>query len=150
MLRKLWLAGGLALSLAGCAVNPQTGLPTSGAADPLATLGKFTLTDLQNADKLALASNDGVAHTCFAYLIPVVTQAQAAQGGPGLPVSGAFSAFEAGRVAINNGKSLLTGVPSALNVACAPLVLDAANTVFALAAKVGVSVALPGIAGLLP
>lgn len=154
MLRKFLLAGVAVIALAGCAVNPATGLPTSSSAsDPLAALGKFTVADLTNADKLAVASNDKVAHQCFAYLIPVVEQAQAAQGTPGVTVSGAFSAFEAGRVAVTNGKALLAGVPQDLNVACAPLVLDATNTIVGLAAKVGVGIAvpaIPGLTGLLP
>lgn len=137
--------------LSACTVNPATGLPVvSGGQDPLATLGKFTVTDLQNADALALAAQDKTAHQCFAYLIPVVQQAQATQSKPGLPVSGAFSGFEASRVAITGGKALLGGIPADLNLACAPLVLDAANTVIGLAAKVGVSVALPGLGNLIP
>lgn len=134
----------LALILSACAANPSTGLPSGGANDPLATLGKFTLTDLQNADVLAVASADKTAHQCFSYLIPVVQNLATQQNNPGLPVSGAFSGFEAARIAINKGKSLIQGgIPEDLNLACAPLVLDAQNTIIGLAAKVGLTI-VPG------
>jgi hypothetical protein len=151
-------------ALAGCANAPAptaavgSALVTpAGAAAPAATplqgLGQFVTADLQNALSIAQANSDTVAAQCYQYLIPQVAAAQK-QLGTLAPtnISGGFSAFEAGRVAVTNVKGLVNGIPAGLNIACAPLVLDAGNTLVGLAAKVGVTIALPagGLAALLP
>jgi hypothetical protein len=145
------LAGALGLGLAACAGPAQPPAATTAVSgtqaavqQPLQGLASFVTTDLQNAVSIAKASNDTDAVQCYQYLIPQVTAAQQ-QLGTLAPadISGGFSAFEAGRVAVNNVKGMVNGVPQGLNDACAPLVLDASSTLVALAAKVGVTIALP-------
>jgi hypothetical protein len=148
----LAVAGALALGLAACAGPAATTAPAgaagaakSGAVQPLPGLAAFVTTDLQNAASIAKANNDATAAQCYEYLIPQVqaAQQQLATLAPS-NISGGFSAFEAGRVAVNNVKGIAGGgVPQALNDACAPLVLDAGATLVGLAAKVGVTIALP-------
>jgi hypothetical protein len=118
---------------------PATGTPLG----PLQGLASFTVTDLQNALAIAKAGNDAAGKQCYAYLVPVVQQAAAQLGNPNVTVSGAFSAFETGRVAVSNIKGFVNGVPQGLNIACAPLVLDAGTTLVGLAAKAGIAIALP-------
>jgi hypothetical protein len=147
----LAVIGPLAVGLGACAGQaPTAATPSSGAAgnaaavQPLQGLASFVTTDLQNAVSIAKANNDTEAAQCYSYLIPQVAAAQQ-QLGTLAPadISGGFSAFEAGRVAVNNAKVLVNGVPQGLNEACAPLVVDASGTLVALAAKVGVTIALP-------
>lgn len=140
----------LGLALAACAAPSQTATSAAGAgattkaAAPLQGLASFVTTDLQNALTMAKANNDAEAAQCFTYLIPQVAAAQQ-QLGTLTPstISGGFSAFEAGRVAVNNVKGFANGVPQGLNEACAPLVVDSGATLAALAAKIGVTIALP-------
>jgi len=152
-LLPLALAGALALGLSACArpaATPAQAAGGSGTA-PLAGIAGFVTADLNNALTLAKANNDEAGAQCYAYLIPQVAAAQQQLGtlvAPGA-VSGGFSAFEAGRVAVTNIKGFVHGVPQGLNMACAPLVLDAGNTLVGLAAKVGITIALPA-SGLLP
>jgi hypothetical protein len=158
------IAGGLALGLSACAGGASPGPagqppatnatnPPAGAAseDPLKGIAGFVTADLQNALQIAKGSNDTAAVQCYQYLIPQVTAAQQQLGALSpADISGGFSAFEAGRVAVTNIKGFVNGVPQGLNQACAPLVLDAGSTLVGLAAKVGVTIALPGAGALLP
>jgi hypothetical protein len=147
----LALAGALAAGLSACAHPAATTVPATkapaqagGGADPLDGIAGFVTADLSNALALAKANNDEAGAQCFAYLIPQVAAAQQ-QLGTLAPdnISGGFSAFEAGRIAVTNVKGFVNGVPQGLNLACAPLVLDAGNTLVGLAAKVGIAIALP-------
>lgn len=146
------VAGALAIGLSACAgpaasTAPQ---PAAAASSPLQGVAGFVTADLQNALALAKANDDTAGAQCYQYLIPQVAaaQQQLQSLGPST-VTGGFSAFEAGRVAATNIKGFVDGVPQGLNMACAPLVLDAGNTLVALAGKVGIRVALPA-GGLLP
>jgi hypothetical protein len=114
-------------------------------------IASFVTTDLSAALAMAQASGDKTAALCYAYLIPQVAAAQAQLGNLApRNIKGGFSGFEAGRIAVTNVKGFVNGVPTDLNVNCAPLVLDAGSTLVGLAAKVGVTIALPGAGGLLP
>lgn len=143
-----------ATTRAAVAVAPK--LP----ADPLKVIQAFTVSDLDAAladasmpvSPLPVACNAGMFKTqdgtpcvsdptaaaCYGALIPYV---QANIKNP-LPTQlGLFLAFQKARdlKTVING-----GIPAAINDACAPLVLDAANTVIGLGAKVGLGIALPG------
>lgn len=127
-------------ALAACA-GPSTGsAPVSTAQNPLQALQSFTVTDLQAADADAATHGDTLAHTCYAALIPAVQDAQVTAP----QLKGAFSAFQASRDAAT---LVQAGIPQNINVACAPLVLDASATVVGLAAKLGVTLALPATPG---
>jgi hypothetical protein len=156
------LAGAVALGLAACAGPAAPSVPSApnapnapatgpaAGSDPLNGLAGFVTTDLGNALAIAQANNDAAGAQCYKYLIPQVAAAQQQLGALAPDkVSGGFSAFEAGRVAVTNIKGFVGGVPQGLNLACAPLVLDAGNTLVGLAAKVGLTIALPA-AGLVP
>jgi hypothetical protein len=129
-----WLAAASLLLLAGCgganpagtAATPATGVTP---ATIQATVQQLTVADLQAADADAKAHGDTVASTCYEALIPVV-QSQASL----LPASspqGVVSAFQAARD-IANGVQSVPGVLKGLNVPCAPLVLDAEQTLIQL------------------
>jgi hypothetical protein len=139
------VAAGLVAALSACS-GPALTTAVAGkpATAPLQGLASFVTADLQNALSLAKANNDTAGAQCYQFLIPQVAAAQQ-QLGTLAPsnISGGFSAFEAGRVAVDNIKGFANGVPQGLNEACAPLVLDASGTLVALAAKVGVTIALP-------
>ncbi len=151
-LLPLAVAGALAASLAACAgpAAATTPEPAAAATGPLHAIAGFVTADLQNALAIAKANNDVAGAQCYQYLIPQVAAAQQQLGSLAPDrMSGGFSAFEAGRVAANGLKGFVNGVPQDLNLACAPLALDAGNTLVALAAKVGVTIALPA-GGLVP
>jgi hypothetical protein len=153
------IAGSLAVALSACSGAGQlnraqgaaassasgaVGRSAAGTTAPLDGLASFVTTDLQNALLMAQANNDAAAAQCYKYLIPQVAAAQRQLGSIApAAVTGGFSAFEAGRVAVTNIKGFVNGVPQGLNLACAPLVLDAGNTLVGLAAKVGLMIALP-------
>jgi hypothetical protein len=143
------LAAAALLILAGCGgTNPAgtTANPASGAtpATIQATVQKLTVADLQAADADAKAHNDPVASTCYEALIPLVQNQPPLLPG-GLP-KGAVSTFQAARDIANgvqSGPSVLKG----LNVPCAPLVLDAENTLIQFGLRIGgaagIAVGLP-------
>jgi hypothetical protein len=143
------LAAGALLILAGCGgTNPAdtTSNPASGVtpATIQATVQKLTVADLQAADADAKAHNDTVAGTCYEALIPLVQSQESLL--PGALPKGAVSAFQAARDIANgvqSGPSVLKG----LNVPCAPLVLDAENTLIQLGLRIG---GTAGIAAGLP
>jgi hypothetical protein len=146
------VAGALAASLSACAgpAAAKAPQPAAAASAPLQAVAGFVTADLQNALAIATANNDVAGAQCYQYLIPQVAAARQQLGSLAPDrVSGGFSAFEAGRVAANTVKGFVNGVPQGLNLACAPLALDAGSTLVALAAKVGIAIALPA-AGPLP
>lgn len=144
--------------LGGCQATVQVPPPatSSGPAapvvttshDPVAMLKAFTITDLEAAQADATSHADTIAATCYAELVTTVQNLPSA----GLPKpKGAFSAFQEARDVANGVKRLQGGLPQSLNVACAPLVLDASQTVLMLGARVGVAAAVPiALPGLIP
>jgi hypothetical protein len=120
--------------------------------NPLLLIKNFTISDLQAAlnDADAQTPPDTAAAACYSALLTVVQSnvASPLPAGPGL-----FQALQKAR----DAKALIanlqspTGPLSALNTACAPLVLDAQSTLLGLGVSVGL-VASPvapaaGIAG---
>lgn len=122
-------------------------------ANPLALLQQFTTTDLQAAiaDANAQTPPDTVAAGCYTALLSVVNSGVANP----LPASpGAFQLLQKAR----DAKALLANLQSSngplsnLNTACAPIVLDAQNTLVMLGVSAGLvanpagaSVALAGL-----
>ena len=120
-----------------------TTAPTTN--DPLAQLAAFTLADLQSADADAKAQNppDVTASQCYDYLLAVIPTIKL----PGLNTVGAILAFQRGRD-LANGLNASQGRLKSLNLACAPLVIDAQTTLNKLIAvgggtAVSASVGLP-------
>jgi hypothetical protein len=149
-LEFLALGGMLFGALEGCAPAPAaSAAPVAGAvaaapaANSVTQLQAFTVADLTAALADATAAKDTVAATCWAALIPVV-QAQGATLGV-LPV-GAVSAFQKAR---DVGVGIKVGLP-ALNVPCAPLVLDTQNTLLRLGALTGAGIIAGPLVPLLP
>jgi hypothetical protein len=119
---------------------PATSKLTASAVqgNPLLLLQQFTTSDLQAAlaDANAQTPPDAAAAACYTALLAVVNSniANPLPSGPGL-----FQALQKAR----DAKAILasmqspTGPLSALNTACAPLVLDAQNTLVALGVTTG-------------
>lgn len=102
------------------------GVPQSQAsANPVQVLQKFTLTDLQAAlaDANAQTPPDTIAANCYTELITVV-QSPAINPLPSGP--GAFQLFQKARdlKALADSLQSRNGPLTALNIACAPLVMD--------------------------
>jgi hypothetical protein len=143
------------------AAGPKPGVLTQAQAksDPLAVLQTFATADLQAAlaDAQAQTPPDQIAINCYVALIPL------AQSGVSNPLPKGLGAFQLLQKA-RDAKALLaniqspTGPLSQINAACAPLVLDAQNTLVQLgivggtiAATGGVGLTLPAfLPGLLP
>ena len=125
----------VALGLSACSTAPST----TGIANPVQTLAQFTVTDLQAASADAHASNDVAAYQCYDYLAKVVPTIQ-----PTAPAGtvGAFLAFQKARD-LANGLNRANAGLSQLNLACAPLVIDAQTTINKLA-LLGVGAASTG------
>ncbi len=159
---KLPIALAAAALLAGCAGQPigapvpltLTPAPTATPAqqDPLAQLATFTTTDLANADTIAVANGDDIAHACYPALAKFVASFQGT--GTAQTVSGAFSAFERVRAARLNTQ---TAIPTYLKLGCAALVQDetvfiaklvAIGTAGAASGGASLPLALPGLVGL--
>lgn len=106
--------------------------------NPIAVIQTFTVNDLQAAlaDAQAQTPPDTTAANCYQALIPIV-QSSVANPLPAGP--GAFQAIQK----IRDAKALLanlqspTGPLAALNTACAPLILDAQNTLIQLGVTTG-------------
>jgi hypothetical protein len=116
--------------------------------NPLLVLQQFTVTDLQAAlaDAQAQTPPDQTAIQCYQALIPFVNnQTQSI-----LPTgAGAFQALQKARDAkayISNIQSP-TGPLAALNLACAPLVLDVQNTLLTMGVTLGIVANPAGAAG---
>lgn len=119
--------------LSGCAGTASFNLPppTGNATADLNSLANFTTADLDNAEAMANAQGDTIAAMCYPAIKRFVTEQQAAlNGGSGMTVSGAVSAFQQARGAVKKGQALLSGgIPDYLLVGCAPLVVDVQNDV---------------------
>lgn len=145
------------LLLSSCAAAPALAQPkkaarpsvttTQAQQNPFQILQNFTQTDLQAALADAAANNDPVAVACYTALLGLVKNPNT--NPLGVP-SGAFSALQKAR----DLKALLlnlqspNGPLSNLNVACAPLILDAQTTLIQLGVMGGLvvgKVALPFI-----
>lgn len=120
------------LALAACSAEPapvasssatSTPATATAPASPLAQLSSFTVTDLQNADKIAVANGDTLGHACYPALIQFIQSLPAASTGG--TVSGAISAFETARAARLKLQGVVAaGLPDYLKLGCSPLVLD--------------------------
>jgi hypothetical protein len=112
----------------------------AGAGDPAQTIARFALGDLQAALADARAHDDAVAAPCWAALIPLVEQYAARR--PDAGIAGGFSAFQRARDLVGAGNR---GVPDALKLACAPVVLDTQATIARLGLIAGGAAATGGI-----
>ncbi len=127
---------------------------TQAAANPLAVLQQFSIADLTAALADAQANNDIVTTPCWQALL---TAAQAQQtAAPALP-AGVFSAIQTARDLKTKAAAALApnGPLAQLNVACAPLLMDANATLAAFGIATGVvvgtgGIALPALPGFLP
>lgn len=121
---------------------------TQAESNPAQVLQQFTLTDLQAAlaDAQGQTPPDTLAANCYTQLIMLV-QTPAVSPLPSGP--GAFQLFQKARDLKNLVASIQAnnGAMQQLNIACAPLVLDAQNTLIQLGI-IGGGVAATG--GLLP
>ena len=112
--------------LAGCAVrNPTTGGVTvttnpfaTAVQQFIASISKFTVTDLTWAVNDATARKDVVSLPCWTYLLAQVNSIPA--NGQGLPPLGVASAIQAAR----DGLAIGSGVPAPFQAACGALILD--------------------------
>lgn len=112
--------------------------------NPLALLQQFSVADLQAAitDANAQTPPDTVGANCWTALLTIV-QSDVANPFPTTP--GVFAAWQKAR----DAKAMLanlqspTGPLAGLNTACAPVVMDAQNTLLTLGVSVGL-VASPG------
>lgn len=108
--------------------------------NPLLLLQSFTVSDLQAAIALANAQTppDTIAAACYQALLTMVQNIN----GPSIPSGGqvgAFYAFQQARDAKAFALNILSpnGPATALNNACAPLVVDAQNTLLMMGVAVG-------------
>ncbi len=122
--------------------------------NPLAVLQQFSIADLQAALADAQANNDVTTIPCWTALLAGVQAQQAAA--PALP-AGVFSAIQKTRdLKIQAANLLAANGPLAnLNIACAPLLMDANATLAAFGIATGVvvgtgGIALPALPGFLP
>ena len=122
---------------------------TAALANPALVIQQFTVDDLNAALADATSNNDQAAMACYTALLPVVTKGIANPLPSGL---GAFQALQKAR----DAKALLaslqspTGPLAALNMACAPLVLDVQNTLIQLGIITGAVAATGGVGLTLP
>lgn len=107
--------------------------------NPLTLLQQFSTDDVNAALKLAQAQNppDQAAINCYQAILPVLQSIQAPTT-PTTPI-GAFTALQMARDAKATALNLLspTGPLQGIANACAPLVLDAQNTLIGLGVSVG-------------
>lgn len=164
MLRLRHTAAAIALlGLAGCGVQANldaakleatiAAVPATATSpaipahtDPVVALRAFSINDLNVAQADAVAHQDQAAMTCYPALISTIRNLPSVAA---IKIEGAFSAFQAARDVANGVKSAQGGLPQAINIACAPLILDAQQTILQLAVKVGAGAGIPGL-GLLP
>jgi hypothetical protein len=110
-------------------------------------LQTFTVADLQTAlaDAQAQTPPDTTSALCYTALIPIV------EAGVNNPLPAGLGVFQALQKA-RDAKALLANIQSpngplaALNIACAPLVLDAQNTLIQLGIVGGTVAATGGLA----
>src|ERR1700721_1671259 len=136
MLRIAGLALIAALGLSGCGTTAGIPLLSPSAQTSLNNIGTFTLADLANANKIALAQIPQTPQTqmdeqCFAALTLFVQNQQATVNtAGGLNVSGAFSAFEVARVgAADINSANLKAVIAPLEQGCGGTVVDTQNDI---------------------
>lgn len=126
--RKVGLAIGFALALAGCTTTapPPAGAPVA-SSDSLSGLAKFTVADLQaaSADAHAQTPPDETAFRCYDFLITAIPTLTPSSSGNTV---GAFVAFQKLRD-LHNGVSSAGGALKSLTLACAPLVIDTQTVV---------------------
>ena len=122
---------GMSVLFSACASSGVGISPSIGSS--LNTIGKFVIADLQNADEIALAQvpPDAIAHTCYVAIEAFVQNRRTALNNTSKQsVSGAFSGFEVSRASLQNTEGLISKAQrEALEVGCAPLVLDTQNDV---------------------
>lgn len=124
MIRKVAVAA-FAL-LAGCA-PPSAGTTTD--AGPFSKLSAFTVKDLQNADKMAVASGDVLAHACYPALITWIQSFPS--DGTVSTVSGAVSAFQFAR---QTRGAFGRGIPDTVKLGCGGLLIDEQSLILRLGA----------------
>lgn len=126
----------LVLLLIGCA-SQQTALPPldQNIQALLESLKAVSLTDLQNAEEIAVANHDDLMTPCYPALIQFVQSF----AGPTGTVSGAFSAFETIRV---TRRGMMGGLPDYLKLGCSAGVMDEAMFITRLASMLGVAATL--------
>ena len=111
----------VSFAMSGCAVAQSTPQDTQPAVQ---SIGTITQTDLASAIASAKAAGDTVGQNCWQAISdwigvqPVKPQ-----------ITGAISGVEALRIA--NGR-IKSGLPSAVHVNCAPVVIDAQNVMLQL------------------
>lgn len=150
-MKQFLLASVLALALAGCAASASVGsggvhasaAATTSNQNALQSISQFTVTDLQNADAIAVGPNpaspvDPIGHACYPALIQFIQSLPGSS--PSTTVSGAFSAFETARVTVNQVQGFQ--VPIYLKMGCAPLLVDTQTFLANLAAIGGGAVVL--------
>lgn len=155
LLGFLVLDGGTTLAHAQTKAAPVKKLTVAQAqSNPIAMLQQFSITDLQAALADAQASNDVTTIPCWTALLAAAQAQQSAA--PVLP-AGVFSAIQKARDLKVQAANLLApnGPLAQLNVACAPLLMDANATLLALGVGTGVvvgtgGIALPALPGFLP
>lgn len=139
MFSKILLAASLACALAVAPAvaqpkTPATKVTASAAkANPVLAIQTFTVADLQAAlaDAQAQTPPDNTSAACYQALIPIV------QSGVANPLPKGLGAFQALQKA-RDFKAMLANLQSpngplaALNVACAPLVVDTQTTLIQL------------------
>lgn len=148
------LAASVAMAQGAGAPQPKPAAvltKSQAQANPLAVVQGFTVADLQAALVDANGQNppDQAAANCYSALIPLVQSGVANPFPAGL---GAFQLLQKARdakAALANLQSP-SGPLTAINIACAPLVLDAQNTLIQLGIVGGVVAATGGAGITLP
>lgn len=127
----------LVIVLAGCA----TTAPPSTVAEAKARLTEVVRADIIRGVEIATAANDIAAMACGNAILDALPP----EGAASLTPIGVFSTYIAGR---ELHRKVTAGVDEKLHIACAPLILDAEQTLV----KLGL-IAAPGggaLGGLMP
>lgn len=144
-------------TVAAKSASGSTVTKSAAIANPITVLQTFTVSDLQAALSDAQANHDAAATACYTALLPIV---QSGVGNPFPTGLGGFQLLQKARdakamVAALNSP---TGPLANLNMACAPLIVDAQNTLIqlgiigggVLAAGATGGITLPGLTALIP
>lgn len=112
----------------GITPTPIAAAPAAVQADPLKSLADFTIADLQaaSADAKAQTPPDTTAAQCYDFLIITIPTLKAAGSATG--TVGAILVFQKARD-LASGTINPNGLLKQLNLACAPLVIDAQTVV---------------------
>lgn len=100
----------------------------------------FAAADVQGADALAQAQGDAIAHACYPVLLDWLNQQAVAP--PATPTAGAAVRFQQLRGGV---KRLSAGVPQAVLLGCAPLLVDATMDLDAFISKLSAMLAGAGV-----